>query len=115
MTHSSPSPVARAPRASPSRPLAPDGALPSLLASWAAARGTAFGPERRPARAGPSEEDDEVELLQVDLDVAARETPPPAPPPPPLVQSYCGRSLIAPNGAFEEGIMDSRGYVPVEW
>jgi hypothetical protein len=30
-------------------------------------------------------------------------------------QSFCGRSLIAPNGAFEEGIMDDRGYVPVEW
>jgi hypothetical protein len=30
-------------------------------------------------------------------------------------QSYCGRSLIAPNSAFVEGVMDSRGYVPVEW
>eukprot|EP00047_Mylnosiga_fluctuans_P005291 m.239624 g.239624 ORF g.239624 m.239624 type:complete len:399 (-) comp13508_c0_seq1:80-1276(-) len=30
-------------------------------------------------------------------------------------KSYCGRSLIAPNSAFVEGIMDDRGYVPVEW
>eukprot|EP00048_Salpingoeca_helianthica_P021735 m.14158 g.14158 ORF g.14158 m.14158 type:complete len:400 (+) comp6348_c0_seq1:23-1222(+) len=29
--------------------------------------------------------------------------------------SYCGRSLIAPNSEFKEGVVDARGYVPVEW
>ena len=30
-------------------------------------------------------------------------------------QSYTGRSILAPNSQFAEGVVDDRGYVPVEW